>query len=195
MKYDIIAFDDGYFKPSFKSLNGRTLLIGVLYSDGRIQRIAHNRILIDGLNATRMIIDMAKNLSSYSINPVIMLDGITYAGFDVADPDKIYVETGIPVITFIQYPLDLERIKRALMKHFKDYRERYDVIKRVYTLSTPLMTPWRVTRFYSAGLPLKEASILLKNLMIYSPVPEPLRIAHMLASTISKYAILKGYLP
>jgi len=195
VKRDIIAFDDGYFLPSFKSLNGKTLLIGVLYSDGRIRRIVHDKILIDGLNATRMIIDMAENLSLYSSNPVIMLDGITYAGFDIADPDKIYMETSIPVITFIQYPLDLERIKHALVKHFKDYQKRYDVIRRVYTRSTPLMTAWRVVRFYSVGLPIKEASTLLKKLMTYSPVPEPLRIAHMLASTISRYAILKGYLP
>ena len=196
MRRDIIAFDDGYFPPTFKGSMGKTLLIGVLYHEGvTISKILWDTIVVDGLDATDKIVSMVNVLKIYSDNPVVILDGITYAGFDVADPDKIHSATKIPVITFIQYPLDLERIRSALIKHFSDHETRYRVIHRTYTKTVPLITPWRVARFYAVGITREEASSLLRGLMIYSPVPEPLRIAHMIASYLSKYMLENGYLP
>ncbi len=196
MRRDIIAFDDGYFPPTFKGSVGKTLLMGVLYHEGvTISKILWDTIVVDGLGVTDRIASMVNVLKIYSDNPVVILDGITYAGFDVADPDKIYSATKIPVISFIQYPLDLERIRSALIKHFSDYETRYQVIHRTYTKTVPLITPWRVVRFYAVGITRKEASSLLRELMIYSPVPEPLRIAHMVASYLSKYMLENGYLP
>ncbi len=195
VRRDVIAFDDGYFPPTFKESRGKTLLIGVLYHEEMtISKILWDIIVVDGLGTTNKIIDMISILNAYSGNSVIILDGITYAGFDVADPDKIYLATKIPVISFIQYPLDLERIRHALIKHFPDHETRYRVIHRIYTKATPLITPWRVVRFYAVGITREEASSLLRELMIYSPVPEPLRIAHMIASYLSKYMLEKGYL-
>ncbi len=196
MRRDVMAFDDGYFPPTFKGSVGKTLLIGVLYHEGvTISKILWDTIVVDGLGATNKIVGMVNILKTRSEDPVIILDGITYAGFDVADPDKIYLATRIPVISFIQYPLDLERIKSALIKHFSDHETRYRVIHRTYTKAVPLITPWRVVRFYAVGITREEASSLLRELMIYSPVPEPLRIAHMIASYLSKYMLENGYLP
>ncbi len=195
MRHDVIAFDDGYFPPAFKGSVGKTLLIGVLYREGvTISKILWDTIVVDGLGVTNKIVSMVKVLKTHLDDPVIILDGITYAGFDVADPDKIYSAIKIPVITFMQYPLDLERIRRALIKHFSDHETRYRVIHRTYTKAVPLITPWRVVRFYVVGLTREEASSLLRGLMIYSPVPEPLRIAHMIASYLSKYMLENGYL-
>ena len=195
MRRDVIAFDDGYFPPTFKGSVGKTLLIGVLYHERiTISKILWDTIIVDGLATTNKIVDIVNVLKTHSDDPVIILDGITYAGFDVADPDKIYSATKIPVISFIQYPLDLERIRRALIKHFSDHETRYRVIHRTYTKATLLITPWRVVRFYAVGLTREEASSLLRGLMIYSPVPEPLRIAHMIASYLSKYMTENGYL-
>ncbi len=194
VRRDVIAFDDGYFPPTFKQSGGKTLLIGVMYHEETVSKILWDTVVVDGLGTTNKIIDMVNILKTCSDDLIIILDGITYAGFDVADPDKIYLATKIPVISFIQYPLDLERIRRALIKHFSDHETRYRVIRRTYTKATPLITPWRVARFYAVGITREDASSLLRGLMIYSPVPEPLRIAHMIASYLSKYMLENGYL-
>jgi len=186
----IACFDDGYFPPIYKSRKGYTLLVGVSTLDAStILSITYTYVLIDGRSVTDKIIDMARLMDSIEL---ILLDGVTYAGFDTADPEEIYLETNIPTITIQQYPLNLENIRKALMKHFNDYVERYSVIEKIVKKLHYLDTPWKTIQYYPVGIDLEQARNILYKTMIYSPVPEPLRIAHMLASGIAREKIIGG---
>jgi endonuclease V-like protein UPF0215 family len=183
----IEAFDDGYFPTEYKSRRGNTVLLGVKTLDSRrVIGITYTRIPVDGLEATDKIIESIKILGTPNL---VLLDGITYAGFDVADPEKIYYDIGVPVVTIQQYPLDLERIKYSLIKHFPDWRIRYSVIEKTYKRMYPLNTVWKTIFFAAYGTSVNTVQNILRKLMIYSPVPEPLRIADKLASQFSKLFI------
>lgn len=184
----ILAFDDGYFPPSYKARRGKTLLVGVYTSKKTIiEAIAYKLVTVDGRETTGAIIEIAK----YLPGSTILLDGITYAGFDVVDPNMIHNSTGATVVVLQQYPLNLSRIKTALEKHFEDHEERYMVIEETYKKMRYLQTPWKTIQYYvvpeTPGI-----TKLLRELMIYSPVPEPLRIAHIVASTTSREMHYKG---
>ncbi len=178
----VMGVDDGYFPPAYKSMRGETLLVGVLMDeDLAIEDALVRRVHIDSRESTDAIIEFARLARPH----VVLLDGITYAGFDVADPDKIREESGSAVIVIQQYPLNLERIRYALEKHFEDYNDRYGVIERVYSRMKYITTPWRRIQVYIVP-DRRELVDEIKRYMIYSPVPEPLRAAHLLASNLSR---------
>lgn len=179
----ILGIDDGYFPPYFKSRKGYTLLVGVLYSDNRILTIIYDKILIDGDSVTESIISFLKQCKE---TDVLILDGVTYAGFDIADAFSIWREIGTPLIIVQQYRLDLGKIKKALEKNFVDHERRYRIVEEIVKLMKPYRTRWKTIMVASIGLDENKVTKLLEKTMIYSPVPEPLRLAHQIASIISK---------
>lgn len=179
----ILAIDDGYFPPNFKSRRGYTYLTGILYVNEGIEQVLLDKTLVDGLEVTDRITGFIKVCGKPL---VLMLDGLTYAGFDVVDVDRVHLDTGVPIIVVQQYPLDLEKIKEALRLNFDDYSYRYGVIERNASRMKPYITRWKTIYVEAIGLNNQQVVEILEETMIYSPIPEPLRIAHQIASTISR---------
>ncbi|MGC8982436.1 MAG: DUF99 family protein [Desulfurococcaceae archaeon] len=185
----IEAYDDGYFPRAHKGGKGFTSIAGVLAdSPSRAVKLAWSFVRVDANTSEKTII----NISNLLGGDVILLDGVTYAGFDVVDPERLYVSTGKAVIAILTHPLNLSRIERALRKHFADWKERFTTIKSVYEKAFYVETPWRTLRVYSVGIAVDNATDLIRKLCIYSPIPEPLRIADKVASAISR-SIYKYY--
>ena len=188
----ILAFDDGFFPPHYKGGRGETLVVGIsTYEDMVLDKITYKRVTVDARETTPAIIEQAllhKNVD------IILLDGVTYAGFDVIDPDHVHEELDIPVIVVQQYPLDLEKVEKALKKHFSDWRERYHIIEKVVLRYKYLATRWKIIQYYAIGMGRDKAEKVLLKMMIYSPIPEPLRIAHLIASTLSQKLYARGYI-
>lgn len=177
------AYDDGHFPHHYKGGKGSTYIVGVLTEgSSKVLKVAWCTARVDMNTSTEAILNMSKMFDG----DVVVLDGVTYVGFDVVDPDIIHGQTGKSVITVIQYPLNLDKVEKALKKHFQDWSYRLSVIRRVYLNSIYVETPWRTLRIYAVGLPLGDVRRVLYSLCIYSPVPEPLRIADKLASALSR---------
>lgn len=186
----VLAFDDGYFPISYKSRKGYTVVVGIKTKNTyQIEGLGFGFVLVDSRDTTYKIIDIAKNLSPAD---AILLDGVTYAGFDVVDPKTIYVETSIPVVIVQQYPLDLDKIRKALYKNFEDAEDRFNVVREVVENYRYLDTKWKIIQYYALGIDYRKAEEILKKNMIYSPIPEPLRIAHQIASLFSRKIIEIG---
>lgn len=188
----LLGVDDGYFPPWFKSKRGYTLLVGVVYNNGRLESIMYDKVLVDGESTTELIISYAKQCCKVE---ALILDGVTYAGFDVVDIFRIWRETGTPVIVVQQYKLDLGKIRRALERNFLDYERRFRIIEEAVKLMKPYRTMWKTILIANLGLDNSSTIDLLEKNMIYSPIPEPLRYAHQIASAISKrisYKLISG---
>jgi len=180
----VVGFDDGYFPASYKARRGKTIVAGVcLLNNTFITSVTYGYVTIDGRETENNIIQQLK------LHPridLVLLDGVTYSGFDVVDPDRIHDATGYPVITIQAYPVNLENIKLALMKHFDDWRDRFEVIERVVSKYRYLPTNWKIIQYYAVGLSDEYIPRVINTLTIYSPIPEPLRIAHHFASSIAR---------
>jgi len=189
-QYSIIeAYDDGFFPVGFKGGRGYTYIAGVETSgESSILDIAVSRVIVDGRGTQRVITEMSRLLGG----EVILLDGVTYAGFDVVDPFMLHEETGKPVIAVQLYPIDIDRIKAALAKHFTDGMERFRIISQYYSRLAPVETAWRRIHVAPVGIGLEDAAMVIRNTCIYSPVPEPLRIADWIASSLSR-ALVRWY--
>jgi len=177
------AYDDGFFPYYFKARRGKTYVVGVeVEGPSLLRKVVVGVVKVDGRDTLGVIKDISKSMSGQ----VILLDGVIYAGFDVIDPHELHSSTGKGVIVVQLYPLNLNSIQRALQEHFEDWSERFSVIRDVYSKMVRVETPWRILEVYSTGLSFSEALSILKESCIYSPVPEPLRIADKIASALSK---------
>src|SRR6266850_103295 len=60
----------------------------------------------------------------------VLIDGVTVAGFNVIDVERVYEATRVPIIAVTTRNPDLGRIHRALEKNFEDWSERFAVFER-----------------------------------------------------------------
>jgi len=111
-------------------LNEKVMIVGTVFRGGEwIDGVLRSEITRDGLDATGVMVTMIKNSRHYGQLRVIMLDGITYGGFNVIDIEELYRETGLPVIVVMRSYPDFEKIRSAL-RHFPDGEARWDIIKK-----------------------------------------------------------------
>lgn len=173
----VIGFDDGFFIPKKK---GQTVLVGVVYNfSGRVEGILSTKIKVDSLDSTRKIVYLLKNSKFLPQISVIFLSGINFAGFNLVDIEKLSEKLSLPiVIVFRKFP-NLKKIKKAL-ERFKDSKKRLSLLEKaghIHELNS--------IHFQCISCSVEEAKALIRKTLLYSNIPEPLRLAHLMASGIS----------
>jgi uncharacterized protein len=163
----------------------KVMIVGAVFRGADwIDGVLRSEITKDGLDATDVICRMIIRSKHHGQIRAVMLDGITYAGFNVVNIEKIYSETGIPVIVVMRSKPDFEKIKSAL-KYFPDGEERWSIIKRAGNIekvcSEKKKSPIYIQR---AGISLESVSKIIQLTSIRSNIPEPLRVAHLIATGI-----------
>ncbi len=174
----VVGFDDGTFR--FKG-RGRTVLVGVVMKGSLdVVGILTRWIEVDGRDATEKMID-AVTSSRFGDLRVILLKGITYAGFNVVDVEALTSETGLPVLVVVRKRPDVAAMERALRKHFPDAEERIALLRKAPPLRE--LIPGKL--YYQAvGLSDEEAREIIRVTRKSALVPEPLRLAHMIAGAV-----------
>jgi endonuclease V-like protein UPF0215 family len=175
----ILGFDDSPF-PSHTT--EEVMLVGTVFRAGNwLDGVLSTYIHGDGTDGTEKIIDMVKNSRNLGQLGVIMLDGITFGGFNIVNIREIFESTGVPVIVIMRKIPNFERIKKAL-KRFDDWELRWaNVLEagQVYKIdnSEPLYI-----QIY--GIKLEDAEEIVRISTTRSAIPEPLRVAHIIAAGI-----------
>lgn len=183
-----LGVDDGYFPLTYKKRAGKTIITTVACDGIKISDIRITSVTVDGLDATESVVRCLKDLSSKYL--AVFLDGVTYAGFNIVDPEVVYKETSIPAITIFKHRLNLNAISTALKNNFNDWLERYATIKKVYENSHEVQTPRGLLALSCYGIDLKEAYMLTVELQVLSYYPEPLRLADIIASGLTRSGTL-----
>jgi endonuclease V-like protein UPF0215 family len=166
-------------------LNEKVMIVGTVFRGGDwIDGVLRSEITRDGLDATEVIGKMIKSSRHYGQLRIVMLDGVTYGGFNVVDIEELYRETGLPVIVIMRSYPDFEKIRSAL-RNFSDGEMRWDIIKKAGKIEK-LVTEKNRTPIYiqKAGIGAKSAEKIVRLTSIRSNIPEPLRVAHLIATGI-----------
>ena len=176
----ILGIDDMpfSFKDEFTSIVG-VVMRGGIYLEG----VLKSNIKVDGIDATEKIIEMIEKTRHKKQLKIIMIDGIALGGFNVLDGEKIFNETGLPIITITRNKPDMEKIKKALKKHFDDWEKRWEIINKGKTEEINLRYKIYIKYF---GINEEEAINAIKISTIRGAIPEPIRIAHLIATGIKK---------
>lgn len=179
----VLGVDDGVFKPRTR---GFVPVIGVVFRGGYwLDGVMHTKIKVDGTDATRKIASMVINSPHHKQLRVIMLDGITFAGFNVVDIKELNAKTSLPVITVTREKPNLEEIRRAL-ENLPKSEERW---KAILNAGEPVEVPVKggKEKIYvqAVGISLEDAIKILRLTSTRSNIPEALRVAHLIASGIT----------
>lgn len=175
----ILGIDDGPFTFDQK----KVVVVGVVMRiGGYIEGVLKRDVTVDGDDATKVLSDMVNHTRHRDQLRTVMIDGIALGGFNVVDIDVLHRETRIPVITLTRDYPDFESMKQTLQRKFLDWKKRWGIIQRntVYEVETA-HNPLYVA---SVGVSKKEAEEIIKLSTIRGVVPEPLRVAHLIASGI-----------
>ena len=108
----------------------------------------------------------------------IMLKGIAIGGFNVVDIPLLSRKTKLPVIVVMKDRPNLKKIEKAL-ENVRDGKSKMELIRKAgkITKSGSLYTQ-------SAGIAGRELSELIRLTCTRGKVPEPIRVAHLIASGI-----------
>lgn len=179
----VVGVDDGVFVPH---THGKCDVIGVVFRGGYwLDGVMRTQVEIDGLDATDKIAEMITGSPHYGQLRVIMLDGVTFAGFNVVDTLRLFETTRLPVIAVTREKPDFEDIRKALKNlPFAEKRWRAignaDEIIRVATRRGEQAVYIQVR-----GVEADVAVRIVRNTATRSNVPEALRVAHLIASGLT----------
>ncbi len=177
----VLGIDDSPFRFS----GGRSLVVGtVVRLPNYLEAVMRTDVEVDGDDATERLADMISRSRYRNQVKAVMLDGIALAGFNVIDLESLHSTAGIPVLAVTRDPPDLESMRSALRNHFKDWERRYELVtrlelKRIPTAHKPL---------YASGVGLEWDDFvqLVKGATVRGAVPEPVRMAHLIAAAMVK---------
>jgi endonuclease V-like protein UPF0215 family len=175
--------DDGKFTPRTQ---GQALVVGVVFRGGYwLDGVMHTKISVDGFDATDNIASMILNSPHHKQLRIIMLNGITFAGFNIVDIQALNAETALPVIAVTRDKPNLKDIQRAL-KSLPDPEKRWSAVVNageIFEVST--RTEKEKVYVETAGVSVEDARRILRLTSTRSSVPEALRGAHLIASGIT----------
>ena len=177
----ILGVDDGKFVPHTQ---GSVIVVGVVFrGGGSIDGVMHTHVAIDGFDATEQLTSMINSSPHRKQLRLVMLNGITFAGFNVVDIKKLNLETKLPVIALTRDKPDLEAVRKAISNLPKS-EERWKTILAAGDIYEVHCMGKKIYMELS-GISLADAQEIVELTSTSSRFPEPLRVAHLIASGIT----------
>lgn len=139
------------------------------------------RVRVDGTDGTARVVALLRSLGRLDGVRAVLLDGAVVGGFNVLDLDRILRAVGVPVVAVTRRPPDFARIGRALRRWFPRSAERRLALLRQHRLY-PVPTGGEPILAAASGCSAKDAAWLVRRTTVRGYWPEPLRLAHLLAS-------------
>ena len=174
-----IGIEDGPFLP--RRLGGlRAPLVAVLLNGPHLVKARASWITVDGLDATSVASGILSSLPTR--DSPILLAGATFGGFNIINPRVLQRKFRTPTIVVIGSRPNNRAVKRALVKHFPDWRRRWRILSSLGPLrpARTAQNEWPI--FYEAfGCRYDEARKILRGWAYVSRIPEPLRVAGLVA--------------
>jgi uncharacterized protein len=160
-------------------------VVGVVFRGGFwVEGVMSTKILVDGFDSTKAIADMITASPYFKQLRVVLLNGVTFAGFNIVDLKALNAAIGLPVIAVARRKPDLNRVHQAILK-LNQPNERLKALDNAGEI-VPIQLKNLKGQLYChiCGIRLEDAQKILDLTSTRSVTPEPLRVAHLVASGI-----------
>jgi len=176
----VLGIDDGAFTPHSSEQVG---VVGVVFRGGHwLDGFMHTRVQVDGMDATEKLAQMIVESPHYKQLRVIMLSGITLAGFNVVDIAALHSKVKLPIIAVTRDKPGFEDIRKAL-RHLPQTEDRWEAIEKAgRVIEVRTHEGEAPVYMHAVGISVEMAKRILRSTSTRSNIPEPLRVAHIVAS-------------
>lgn len=179
MKSEIrtIGFDDSPHTDA----EGRVPVVGVHMRGAlRVEGLLATSVARDGDDATNRIARVVADSGLRGVK-ALLLDGASFAGFNVVDLEGLFQETRIPCLAFAKGVPDVASM-RAALRHVPNPEGKWALLERRRVVTLPTQTTPLTVSF--AGMDERGAVEILAATTAHGLVPEPLRLAHLIAALV-----------
>ena len=174
----VLAIDDG----AFGRTQARAPVAAIVVSlPSYVEAVRRSWVAVDGRDATERLERLARAVGPLDGVRAVLLDGAVVGGFNVIDLDRLHRTLGVPVVALTRGPPDFPRIHAALRRWFgRDAERRWRLLRahRLFTVPTgdrPMVAA-------AVGCRPADAIALVHRATVRGHWPEPLRLAHLIAS-------------
>ena len=175
----------GISESFVKGVSKESVLAGVVMrADKAIDGFVFSTATVGGMDATRKTIEMHRTLERNDIN-LLILNGCVISWYNVIDLHKVAEETGLPLIC-VTYEESAGLDKYFVELFPEDWENRVKIYHK-NKARTPITLDTGYTvyaRFLNISL--EQAKGVLNKFTSHGAIPEPLRVARLLARSIAK---------
>jgi len=175
----------GISESFIKGISKESILAGVVMrADMIVDGFTFSKVTVGGMDATEKIIGMYRRLKRDDIN-ILLLNGCIISWYNVIDLHQVAEETGLPLIC-VTYneSMGLEKYFKELFP--QDWEKRVEMYRKNKSRTAIKLSTGYTVYIRFIGIELDEAKGILNKFTSHGSVPEPLRIARLLARSIVK---------
>ena len=173
---NLIGFDDAPFEHTY---TGNVKVVGTVFTSLQLSGVIIGEVQKDGADAAQKLATLVVGSRFREHIQLIMLQGITLAGFNVVDVFYLSEQLGLPVLVVSRKSPDMDSIQKALITQIEGGQQKWAIIEKL----GPVETAGQVY-IQRVGLSLAEGRAVVERFAVHSHIPEPLRTAHLIAGAI-----------
>ncbi len=156
------------------------LVVAVAFAGPRLEGVLSTRVHRDGADATSAVAACVGGSRYLTHTRLVMFQGIALAGFNVVDIHALHEALGIPVLVVARRAPRLDAIRAALIDRVRGGARKWALIEKAGPMEAAAGV--MVQR---AGLSLAEAAGAVERFAVNGRIPEPLRVAHLIAGGVT----------
>jgi endonuclease V-like protein UPF0215 family len=170
---NVIGFDDAPFAHEHR---GDIRIVGAICARTRLDGVVSGVVRRDGANATARMIELVEQSQFRGHVRAVLLQGIAVAGFNVVDARLLAERLAVPVVVVARRKPRLGLMREALFRHTRGAARKWRLIENAGDME-PVESVW-VQR---VGISREQTAALLRATTLHGNLPEPLRLAHLIA--------------
>jgi uncharacterized protein len=155
-------------------VKSKVALVGTVCSGTRLDVVVRGHVEQDGDDATAVMAELVREKTLVHVRAVVM-KGITVAGFNVIDINALATDLGMPVLVVMRKRPNLDKFYEAMY-----LLPGADAKRQVVESAGPIERCGKLW-VQRAGLTLEETETLMECTTLHGVIPEPLRLAHIIA--------------
>ena len=175
----------GISESFIKGVSEESILAGVVMrADMTIDGFTFSKATVGGMDATEKILEMYRSLKRDDIT-LLLLNGCVISWYNVIDLHRVAEETGLPLIC-VTY-----NESAGLEKYFKelfpeDWESRVEIYRKNKSRTAVKLSTGYTVYIRFIGMKMEEAKGILNKFTSHGSIPEPLRVARLLARSLVK---------
>jgi endonuclease V-like protein UPF0215 family len=170
-----------------ESFSGRavsTMAGVVMRKDLRIDGVALASLTVGGMDATGAVLGIIGALARRDIN-LVMVSGSVIAWYNILDPEAVSEQSGLPVIV-VTYE-ESEGLEEDIRHHFPGDEERLAAYRRLGGRVPVELGGGDVVFTRATGISEKDAARVIRDFTRDGKVPEPVRVARLVARAAMRW--------